>query len=201
MPTLAYLRVSKDTQDVSHQRLAILEFARRERLMVDEFFEVSISSRRSLKARKVDLLLTRLAPGDLLIVSELSRLGRSVGEIITTVDTLVKRQIRLLAIKEGIRRNGAQDLQTRVMVTLFGLFAEIERELISLRTKEALAAARAAGKRLGRPRGTQGRSKLDGREQEIKRLLALHVSKASIAKITGVDRATLYHFMRSRELA
>jgi DNA invertase Pin-like site-specific DNA recombinase len=201
MPTLAYLRVSKDTQDVTHQRLAILEFAQRERLTVDDFLEVSVSSRRSLKERKVDLLLARLTPGDLLIVSELSRLGRSVGDIITTVDTLVKRQIRLLAIKEGIRLNGAQDLQTRVMVTLFGLFAEIERDLIAMRTKEALAAARAAGKRLGRPRGTRGRSKLDGREQEIKRLLALKVSKASIAKITGVDRATLYHFIRSRSLA
>jgi DNA invertase Pin-like site-specific DNA recombinase len=200
MSTLAYLRVSRDTQDVTHQRLAILEFAQRERLAVDEFLEVNASSRRSLKARKVDLLLARLAPGDILIVSELSRLGHSVGEIITTVDTLVKQRIQLLAIKEGIRLNGIQDLHTRVMVTMFSLFADIERELISLRTREALAAARAAGKRLGRPRGTRGRSKLDGKEQEITRLLALDVSKASIAKITGVDRATLYHFMRSRSL-
>jgi DNA invertase Pin-like site-specific DNA recombinase len=200
MPTLAHLRVSKDTQDVTHQRLAILEFAQRERLAVDEFLEVNASSRRSLKARKVDLLLARLAPGDILIVSELSRLGRSVGEIITTVDTLVKQRIQLLAIKEGIRLNGIQDLHTRVMVTLFSLFADIERELISLRTREALATARAAGKRLGRPRGTRGRSKLDGREQEITRLLTLDVSKAPIAKITGVDRATLYHFIRSRNL-
>jgi DNA invertase Pin-like site-specific DNA recombinase len=200
MPTLAYLRVSKDTQDVTHQRLAILEFAQRERLAVDEFLEVNASSRRSLKERKLDLLLARLAPGDILIVSELSRLGRSVGEIITTVDTLVKQRIQLLAIKEGIRLNGVQDLHTRVMVTMFSLFAEIERDLIAMRTKEALAAAKAAGKQLGRPRGTRGRSKLDGREQEITRLLALRVSKASIAKITGVDRATLYHFMRSRSL-
>jgi DNA invertase Pin-like site-specific DNA recombinase len=131
---------------------------------VDEFLEVNASSRRSLKERKVDLLLARLAPGDILIVSELSRLGRSVGEIITTVDTLVKQRIQVLAIKEGIRLNGVQDLHTRVMVTMFSLFAEIERELISLWTKEALAAARAAGKRLGRPRGTRGRSKLDGRD-------------------------------------
>jgi DNA invertase Pin-like site-specific DNA recombinase len=192
--------VSKDTQDVTHQRLAILEFARRERLAVDDFLEVSVSSRRSLKERKVDLLLARLAPGDTVIVSELSRLGRSIGDIITTVDSLVKRQIQLLAIKEGIRLNGAQDLQTRVMVTLFGLFAEIERELISLRTKEALATARAAGKRLGRPPGARGRSKLDGKEPEIQALLALQVSKASIAKITGVDRSTLYHFIQSRRL-
>jgi DNA invertase Pin-like site-specific DNA recombinase len=112
----------------------------------------------------------------------------------------VKQRIQLLAIKEGIRLNGIQDLHTRVMVTLFSLFADIERELISLRTREALATARASGKRLGRPRGTRGRSKLDGKEQEITRLLALDVSKASIAKITGVDRATLYHFIRSRNL-
>jgi Resolvase, N terminal domain len=88
MRTLAYLRVSKHTQDVNHQRLAILEFARRERLTVDEFIAVEVSSRRSSKARKVDMLLMQLAPGDTLIVSELSRLGRSVGEIITTIDTL-----------------------------------------------------------------------------------------------------------------
>jgi DNA invertase Pin-like site-specific DNA recombinase len=200
MSTLAYLRVSKHTQDVNHQRLAILEFARRERLTADEFLAVEVSSRRSAKARKVDVLLMQLAPGDTLIVSELSRLGRSVGEIITTIDTLVKRQIQLLAIKEDIRLNGGPALQTRVMVTMFSLFAEIERELISLRTKEALAAARAAGKRLGRPPGTHGRSKLDGKETQIKELLGLRVSKASIAKITGVDRATLYHFIRSRRL-
>jgi DNA invertase Pin-like site-specific DNA recombinase len=200
MRTLAYLRVSKHTQDVNHQRLAILEFARRERLTVDEFIAVEVSSRRSSKARKVDVLLMQLAPGDTLIVSELSRLGRSVGEIITTIDTLVKRQIQLLAIKEDIRLHGGPALQTRVMVTMFSLFAEIERELISLRTKEALAAARAAGKRLGRPRGIHGRSKLDGKETQIKEFLELHVSKASIAKITGVDRATLYHFIRSRRL-
>ena len=106
----------------------------------------------------------------------------------------------MIAIKEGIRLERRQNLQTKVMVTLFGLFAEIERELISLRTKEALAAARAAGKRLGRPQGRLGTSKLDGKEAEIRRLLALSVSKASIAKITGVDRSTLYHFIRSRHL-
>jgi DNA invertase Pin-like site-specific DNA recombinase len=200
MTILAYLRVSKDTQDTKNQRLAILEFARAERMEVQEFLELYVSSRRSAKERKVDLLLARLAPGDTLLVSELSRLGRSVGEIITTVDTLMQRQIRVFALKEGLRLTGAHDLQTTVIVTMFGLFAEIERTLLSLRTKEALAAAKAAGKRLGRPRGALGKSKLDGRKAEITTLLALRVSKASIAKITGVDRATLYHFLRSRSL-
>jgi len=200
MKTIAYLRVSKDSQDVKNQRLAILEFARHEHREIGEFMELQVSSRRSPKERQLDVLLARLEPGDTLMVSELSRMGRSVGEIITTVDSLVKKHIRLIAIKEGIRLEGRHNLQTKVMVTLFGLFAEIERELISLHTKEALAVARAAGKRLGRPPGRLGISKLDGKEADIRRWVALHVSKASIAKIAGVDRSTLYYFIRSRHL-
>jgi DNA invertase Pin-like site-specific DNA recombinase len=200
MRTVAYLRVSKDSQDVKNQRLAILEFARREKMEVDDFVEITISSRKSTRERKVDQLLEELDTGDTLVVCELSRMGRSVGEIITTVDTLVKKKIRFIAVKEGIRLNGSQDMQTKVMVTMFSLFAEIERDLISMRTKEGLAAAKASGKKLGRPKGVLGKSKLDGREDEIKRLLALGVSKASIAKITGVDRSTLYNFIRSRGL-
>ena len=196
MRTIAYLRVSKDSQDVKNQRLTILDFARQERLEIDEFIELSVSATRTPNERKLDVLLERLKSQDALLVSELSRMGRSVGEIITTVDTLVKCKIRFFAIKEGLRLNGPHNLQSKVMVTLFGLFAEIERELISLRTK----AARACGKRLGRPPGVLGKSKLDGREKEIQDLLALHVSKASIAKITGVDRATLAHFLRLRHL-
>jgi DNA invertase Pin-like site-specific DNA recombinase len=200
MKTIAYVRVSTDAQDVTHQRLAILEFARTERLVVDAFLESQTSARHSLKARYLEGLFDSLERGDTLIVSELSRLGRSVGEIITTVDRLVHHQIRVFALKEGLRLTGAQDLQSRVIVTLFGLFAEIERGLLSLRTKEALATARAAGKRLGRPPGALGKSRLDGKEQEIQTLLGLRVSKASIAKMTGVDRSTLVHFIQSRGL-
>lgn len=200
MNTIAYLRVSKDTQDVKNQKLAILEFAQREKIEVKDYVEITVSSRKSTKERKIDLLLEKLETGDMLIVSELSKMGRSVGEIITTVDTLVKRKIRFIAVKENIRLNGSQDIQTKVMVTMFGLFKEIERDLISMRTKEGLAAAKASGKKLGRRKGALGKSKLDGREDEIKRLLDLDVSKASIAKITGVDRSTLYNFIRSRGL-
>ena len=200
MNTVAYLRVSKDTQDVKNQKLAILEFAQRDKIEVNDYVEITVSSRKSTKERKIDLLLEKLETGDMLIVSELSRMGRSVGEIITTVDTLVKRKIRFIAVKENIRLNGSQDMQTKVMVTMFSLFAEIERDMISMRTKEGLAAAKASGKKLGRPKGALGKSKLDGREDEIRRLLDLDVSKASIAKITGVDRSTLYNFIRSRGL-
>jgi DNA invertase Pin-like site-specific DNA recombinase len=106
---------------------------------------------------------------------------------------------QVVAIKEGIRLEGQQDLQTRGMVTLFGLLAEIERESILLRAKKALAAARAAGKRLGRPSGRRGQSKLDGEKADSHRLLGLRVSKASIAKITRVDRSTLYHYCGNPE--
>ena len=115
--------------------------------------------------------------GDRLLVSELSRLGRSLGQVIQIVDTLVHRNIRFIAIKEGIEFDGQQDLQTKVMIALFGLFAEVERDLISERTKEGLAAAKAQGKLLGRPKGALGKSRLDGKEQDIRVLLGKKVSK------------------------
>ena len=201
MKTIAYLRVSKDSQDVKNQRLAIHDFAQKEGITVDDFMEAVVSSRRSTKERKIDELLAKLEEGDTLIVSELSRMGRSVGEIITMVDELVRKKIRFIAIKEGIRLNGVQDMATKVTVTLFGLFAEIERDLISQRTKEGLAAARAKGKQLGRPKGSLHHSKLDDRIEEIKRLLGLGVSQASIAKIMGVHQSTLHRFIKSRKLA
>jgi DNA invertase Pin-like site-specific DNA recombinase len=106
-----------------------------------------------------------------------------------------------VAIKEDIRFEGKQDLQTKVMIALFGLFAEVERDLISERTKEGLASARAQGRLLGRPKGTLGKSKLDGKEDEIRMLLGKQVSKASIAKIVDVSPTALRHFIRTRKLA
>lgn len=103
-------------------------------------------------------------------------------------------------LKEDIWLDEKKDLQNQIMIRMFGQLAEIECGLISMRTKEGLAAARAKGTKLGRPRGSLGKSRLDGRIKEIKKLLALGVSKASIAKITGVSRTTLCHFIKSRRL-
>ncbi len=165
------------------------------------FVEAHASSRHAGVRRGVDTLLEQVHPGDLILVSELARLGRSVGQIIQLVDRLLKQRVQLVAIKEHIRLNGTQDLQTKVMITLFGLFAEIERDLMAERTQEGLAAARAQGRLPGRPKGVLGTSKLTGREAEIQRLLAKTVSKASIAKILGISRSTLHHFIQSRRLA
>jgi DNA invertase Pin-like site-specific DNA recombinase len=200
MKTLAYLRVSTGSQDVAKQKFAILDYAQQQGISIDEFIEAQISSRQTMEKRGIDDVLKHLGAGDRLIVSELSRLGRSLGQIIYIVDTLVKRNIRFVAIKETIRFEGKQTMQTKVMVALFGLFAEVERDLISERTREGLIAAKAKGKLLGRPRGSLGRSKLDGKELEIQTLLDKKVSKASIAKIMGISRTALYSFIRTRGL-
>ena len=193
MKTVAYLRVSTRSQDLANQKLAILEFSQKRRFPIDQFIESRISSRQSPLERRIDEMLGTLEPGDRLLVSELSRLGRSLSQVIQIVETLVRRKIRFIAIKEAIEFDGKQDLPTKVMIALFGLFAEVERDLISERTKEGLAAAKAKGKRLGRPKGALGTSRLDGKQQDIRALLGKDVSKASIAKILDVSRSALYH--------
>ncbi len=201
MRTVAYIRISTGGQGLDSQRLAISDYAQRHGLTVQTFVEAQGSSRHVGAKRGLDTVLEQAQPGALLLVSELSRLGRSVGQIIQLVDRLLKQQVQLVAIKENIRLHGTHDLQTKVMITLFGLFAEIERDLIAERTREGLAAARAKGRLLGRPKGVLGTSKLTGREAEIQSLLAKTVSKASIAKILGISRSTLHYFIQSRRLA
>ena len=201
MKTVAYLRVSTRSQDLANQKLAILEFSQKRQFPIDQFIESRISSRKSPLERRIDEMLGTLQPGDRLLVSELSRLGRSLSQVIQIVETLVRRKIRFIAIKEAIEFDGKQDLRTKVMIALFGLFAEVERDLISERTKEGLAAAKAKGKLLGRPKGALGTSRLDGKEQDIRALLGKDVSKASIAKILDVSRSALYHFIQTRKIA
>lgn len=198
--TIAYLRVSTDSQDLKNQKLEILEYADRNKFQITEWMEIRISSRKSQKERLIDLLLEKLVPGDCLIVSELSRLGRSVGQIITIMDELIKKKVKVIFIKQNMIINGKNDIQSKTMITLFGLFAEIERDLISDRTKAGLARARAEGKLLGRPKGL-GKSKLDGKEDEIKALLQKGVGKASIAKIYECSWPCVNHFTKTRNLA
>ena len=127
---------------------------------------------------------------DRLIVTELLRLKRSLSEVIELLDAISKPSNKFVAIKENIRFEDRQDLQTKVMTTLFALFAKVERELISERTREGLANVRASGKKLGRPKGSLATSRLDGQENEIRNLLDLGVSKSAVAKSTGASRPT-----------
>lgn len=200
MKIIAYLRVSTDKQDIDRQKLEVLQYAHSRKLTVDDFMEVHASSQRSFKQRLLHELFDRLKPGDTLLVSELSRLGRSLGQIIQIVDSLIKHDIRFVAIQQNIVLDGKQDMQSKVMIALFGLFAEIERDLISERTKSGLQAARAKGKVLGRPKGALGTSRLNGKEEEIRIYLKKKVSKSSIAKILDISRTALYMFIKSRNL-
>jgi DNA invertase Pin-like site-specific DNA recombinase len=197
-----YIRVSTNNQNTENQRLAILSYANSKGLKVDNWIEVKASTRKSPMARKIDELVSRMKSGDILIVSELSRLGRSVGQIAILVDELLNNKIRIICIKENLEINEhKRNVQTKVITTMFSLFAEIERDLISERTKEGLARARADGKLLGRPKGSLGKSKLDGKQKEIQAYLNKGVNKANIARIYDVSWPTIDNFIRTRGLS
>lgn len=198
--TIAYLRVSTIQQDLKNQRFEILDYAHRNGLQVDEFVEVEASSRKGTGERMIDELFDRLSAGDSVIVSELSRIGRSTVEVLNIVNQLTTMGVTLTAIKQNMTMSGDGDAQSKVMVTMFSLFAELERDLISQRTKRALEAKKAAGVKIGRPKGRTSASKLDGMEIQIGELLQKKVSLASIAKILTVSRGTVYNFMMSRNI-
>lgn len=200
MKTVAYIRVSTSSQDLESQRLAILSYAQREKIIIDSFQEIVISSRKRDQKDHFDIVINTLEAGDTLIVSELSRIGRSLGIIVEQVNKLLAKKVNFICIKQGLKLlDGKQDLQSKVIIATFGIFAEVERDLISERTKEGLVNARANGKIIGRPKGKIGKSKLDGKEQEIKGYLDKKVSKASIAKILNVSTNNLQHFIKTRK--
>ncbi len=198
----AYCRVSTSDQDANNQKLEILEYARKNNFKVDDFILIEVSSRKDKKTRRIDELMENLQTGDTLIVSELSRLGRSVGQLATIVDELVGNKVKFIAIKEDIRLNGngEKNIQTTALVSCFSMLSEIERQLISERTKAGLEAARAKGKLLGRPKGSTGKSKLDGKEEFIKSELKYRVAKSAIARKLEVSRGSLVNFIKSRGL-
>ena len=199
MAILGYVRVSTADQNAHNQRLAILEYANKENLTVDQFIEVTKSSRKSTADRRLDEMMDGMKAGDTVVVAELSRLGRSVGQLVILIDAMVKAGIRLICIKEQIHINGKRNIQDKVLLTMFSLLAEIERDLISERTKEGLIRARSEGKLLGRPKGN-GKSKLDGREDEIKGYLAKKVNISNLARIFEVSWACMANFIARRGL-
>ena len=196
MKAIAYFKTSRDRQEIREQRQTIVEFAQREGITLSRFIEMPAST----GEKRIDQLIGHLEPGDTLIVSELSRIGRSVGQIVRTVDALIKAKIRFVAVKENIWLDEERNSQTQAMVMMFDLLARTDHQLVSIHTKEGLSSARGKGKKPGRAKGSLGRSKLDGKTGEIKRLLAPGVSRSAIARIMGVERGTLNHFVISRGL-
>ena len=201
--TVAYIRAPTIAQDVNNQRHEILEYGHREGIQVDTFIEVTVSSRRSSRQRRIEELQQRLEPGDTLIVTELSRLGRSTGEVILLINQLVAYGVIILIIKQNLRLGeGLQDITSKVMVTLLALFAEIERDFISLRTKEALAAKKAQGVVLGKPKGTIQSSMYDKDKERIKELLSLGVPQKRIVEhhLGYGTTKSLSYYIRTRGL-
>jgi DNA invertase Pin-like site-specific DNA recombinase len=149
--TIAYLRVSTDQQDLNNQKHEIESYAKKRHLQIDDWVAVEVSSRKNLHDRRIADLIQGLKKGDKLIVSELSRLARSMRQIHNITHDVAKRKAELHVIKQNLVTKGTSDLSTKIYINAFALTAEIERDLISQRTKNGLARVKAEGKRLGNP--------------------------------------------------
>ena len=197
--TYGYIRVSTEKQTVENQRFEILRFAQQQGLTVDGWIEETISGTKNYDKRKLGELLAAVQEGDLILCAELSRLGRSLFMIMEILHLCMQRGCRVWTIKDGYRLG--DDIQAKVLAFAFGLSAEIERDLISQRTREALARKKAEGVHLGRPKGALSkRVKLTGKEDAIRILRAEGTSWAQIARLLHVDRSTLVRFAKSRML-
>ena len=192
-----YIRVSSDKQTVENQRFEVTNFCERNNLKIDGWIEETISGTKSYSKRALGTLLRRVNKDDLIICTELSRLGRNLFMIMEILNICMTKECRVWTIKDNYRLG--EDIQSKVLAFAFGLSAEIERNLISQRTKEALARKKAEGIVLGRPKGrktSHEARKLYGKETLIKELLKNKTSKRKIAKICRVDRNTLDRYIK-----
>ncbi len=192
-----YIRVSTDKQTVENQRFTINNFCDGKGIVVDNWIEETISGTKRYDKRALGTLLKNIKKGDTLICAELSRLGRNLFMIMEILNICMMKECKVWTIKDNYRLG--DDIQSKVLAFAFGLSAEIERNLISQRTKEALAKRRADGVTLGRPKGSRSSHvKLSGQEEVIRVLLERKVSKCEIARIFGVHRTTVDTFIRTR---
>ena len=194
-----YIRVSTDKQTTENQRFEILKFSKGREMIIEEWIEETISAMKKLDDRKFGALLKRMKKGDILIVTELSRLGRNLMQIMSILHHCMEKDIMVFTIKEHYELGN--NINSKVLAFAFGLSAEIERNLISQRTKEALARRRSEGVILGRPIGSKSKTtKLTNKEEEIRQLLQKKVSYSAIGRILGVHRFTVSEFVKLKDL-
>lgn len=196
--TYGYIRVSTDKQTIENQRFEINNFCNNKAMVVDGWIEdEAVSGTKDYKKRNLGKLLKKAKKGDIIICSELSRLGRNLFMIMEILNYCMEREIKIYTIKDNYRLG--DDIQSKVLAFAFGLSAEIERNLISQRTKEALARKRAEGTTLGRPVGRKStKMKLTGKEKEIHSYLGRGLSYSAIAKLVGVHRLTVSSYIKNR---
>lgn len=192
-----YIRVSTDHQTVENQRFEIKRFCKENNLQVDKWIAETISGIKSVNKRQLGKLLKGVKPGDIIICSEISRLGRSLFMIMSVLNRCMEIGAKVWTIKDNYRLG--DDITSKVLAFAFGISAEIERKLISQRTKEALARKKAEGITLGRPKGS-GKRILDGKEKQIQAMLSAGLTKVQIAKIYGIHVSTLHEFLTLKKL-
>lgn len=201
MANYAYLRVSTDQQDVDNQRHGILEYANKHGLNRLSFIEDTVSGRKRWRERRLgDLVMQTMQPGDVLLVAEISRIARSTLQVLEVLEEAAERDLVVHVVKQNLTFAGEGDMTSQILATVLGMVAQIEREFIAQRTKEALAARKAQGVTLGRPKGQAAHVKLDDREEEIRGLLRKGVSKRAIAKIVDCAPSTLYDWLKRRKI-
>ena len=194
----AYLRVSTGKQDGDNQRVGVDALAERLNLTIDEYIDdTGVSGTKEPEKRELGKLLNKLQSGDVLLAGEISRLGRSLFMVMRILEHCMKNGIRVYTAKDGYELG--DNIQSKVLAFAFGLAAEIEREMISRRTKEALAKRKADGIRLGRPPGRKsGHVKCTGHAAEIRDALKAGTPKTKIAKQIGVHKDTLNAYLKTR---
>ncbi|MDJ1138804.1 recombinase family protein [Marinicella marina] len=195
--TIGYLRVSTLEQDNEKNKSDILLFAHNRKLGEVSFIDETITGNVSWKKRKLFDVMEDLNKGDILIVSELSRLGRSMLEIMEILSVSMQKGINVYAIKGDWKLDSS--IQSKVVAMAFSMASEIERDLISQRTKEALRAKKAQGVKLGRPKGP-GKSKLDKFKPEIKALLANGSTQKFIANRYDTTEANLHNWLKKNNI-
>jgi DNA invertase Pin-like site-specific DNA recombinase len=194
-----YIRISTEKQTLENQRFELEKFTKEKNWEISEWIEETVSGTKKIEERKFGDLLAKMQKNDKLIVTELSRLGRNLMQIMSILNVCMEREICVYTTKENYELGN--NINSKVLAFAFGLSAEIERNLISQRTKEALARKRAEGVILGRPFGSKSSVlKLTGKEKEIKELLDKKISKSAIGRILGVHRLTVADFMKKSNL-
>jgi DNA invertase Pin-like site-specific DNA recombinase len=197
MKTIAYLRVSTEEQDTEKDKDSILRLANEKKLGNVEFVEEKISGKVSWKNRKINDIISVLENNDNLIVTEISRIGRSILDVMDLMKTCKEKHINIFSVKEKWELNDT--MQSKVFATVFAMVAEIERDLISQRTKEALKMRKEKGVILGRPKGSFN-SILDKHKESIVELLSLGLSVSKIAKLCNVSNTNLHNYIKSRKI-